>query len=390
EKQSLRRFSFCQGNVKADTHAFSSWGSGVLGLGCDGKVFAYDIGRNTLSSVEPSPLKPPMAAPSGNLFYYHGYVLDKSLRFVRALDIAEPDTHSSLGRNRLGQDVFNGAMYDPGPRGSGVGSLVSHNMTNGSSRVIIGPSAGFPYPPSATHVSSLAHKRPGWVFVSIVGNTAGRNLLDNEVLLANVDTGEVCRLGHHRSFGKNNTRLATPYWAEPHVSASPTASRALFASDWGNASSVDAYVFELPSYKRPSPGLTLTLGTDRTSYRRGQTMAMTLTLDNVGKGPDIDLYLAAIPPGGSSLFFFDNWSFHRTPANGARPATWPPIAPRVKMPHSFTLDLDSVYRKTWGAGDRTGTHQFLLFATRTGTLRDDRINGNDMVAVGTVLVQLTP
>ena len=57
------------------------------------------------------------------------------------------------------------------------------------------------------------------------------------------------RIGHHRSFGDNNTHLQDTYWAEPHVVGSPRGTRALFASDWGNGTTVDAYVVELPSYK---------------------------------------------------------------------------------------------------------------------------------------------
>ncbi len=390
EKQLVRTFSFCQGNAKADSHAFTSWDSEVLGLSCDGKVFGYDMGQNVVSPTRSSPLAAPMAAPSGNLFYFHGYVLDKSMRTLRTLDISEPDTHSSLGRNRLGRDVFNGAIYDPGPGGSPVGSLVSHDLANASSRVVIGQATGFPYPPSGTHISSIAHRAPGWVFVSIIGNPAGQKLLDNEVLLANVDTLEVCRLGHHRSFGKNNTRLATPYWAEPHVTGSPTGTRALFASDWGNGSSVDAYVFELPSYQAPARGLTLSVAADKPSYRRGQAMLISLGVANVGKGPDVDLYFATVRPGGSSVVFYDNWSFHQTAVNPAAPVTWPAIAPGVALPHTATFNLDSIYRKTWGTSDPTGTHEFLFFATKKGALRDGRVDTGDLVAADSTLVAVMP
>jgi hypothetical protein len=58
-----------------------------------------------------------------------------------------------------------------------------------------------------------------------------------------------CRAGRHRSWGKGNTMLGEPYWAEAHTAASPSGTRAVFASDWGNGSTVDTYVLELPSYK---------------------------------------------------------------------------------------------------------------------------------------------
>jgi len=44
-------------------------------------------------------------------------------------------------------------------------------------------------------------------------------------------------------------RAPEPYWAEPHTVPSPSGTRAVFASDWGNGSSVDSYVLELPAYR---------------------------------------------------------------------------------------------------------------------------------------------
>jgi hypothetical protein len=121
-------------------------------------------------------------------------------------------------------------------------------MTDGSARVIVGPATGYPYPPSSTHVSALAFKKPGWVAVSIIGFQAdGQDVLDNELVLADTNPGgRVCRVAHHRSCMNNCPR---DYWAEPHVVISPSGTRLLFGSDWGGGDTVDAYVVELPSYK---------------------------------------------------------------------------------------------------------------------------------------------
>ena len=56
-------------------------------------------------------------------------------------------------------------------------------------------------------------------------------------------------MGRHRSWGKENTHLVEPYWAEAHAVPSPSGTRICFASDWGNGTTVDAYIIELPSYK---------------------------------------------------------------------------------------------------------------------------------------------
>ena len=84
----------------------------------------------------------------------------------------------------------------------------------------------------------------------ILGGLGGKGLLDLENVIADTSApgGAICRVGRHRSWGKSNTKLAEPYWAEPHTVPSPSGTRAVFASDWGNGATVDSYVLELPSY----------------------------------------------------------------------------------------------------------------------------------------------
>jgi hypothetical protein len=124
---------------------------------------------------------------------------------------------------------------------------VAHDLTDASARVVVGPATGYPYPPSGTHVSAVAYRHPGWVFVSSVGATPdGQGVLNNELYIADTNPdGEVCRVAHHRSFGGSGP---LGYWAEPHVVPSPSGTRLLFGSDWGGTNTVNAYVVELPSY----------------------------------------------------------------------------------------------------------------------------------------------
>ena len=176
-------------------------------------------------------------------------VYDTAFRVLRTVPLGDPSSHSSLGLSgTTGHDVLSSVVFDPPPGGSeaaDVGTLVSFDLQTGARKVVVGLATGYPYPPSTTHVSALAHRRPGWVGVSVVGDPAGRRVLEQELLLANVDTGKVCRVGHHHSFAKEG---AWGYWAEPHVVISPTGTRLLFGSDWGNGAAVDTYVVELPSY----------------------------------------------------------------------------------------------------------------------------------------------
>jgi len=237
---------------------YLSWGpaSRVIGLTCGELKFLYDVTGDRVLGRSPAGGRiAPQPAPSGQLAYYDSRVYDSLLRPLRLLPLASPTEHSSLGRSGVtGHDLYNAVAFDApkgGSESADVGSLVSFDMETAQRRVVIGFATGFPYPPSGTHISAIAHKRPGWVAVSIVGDPRGQKLLDNEVLLANVDTNTVCRVAHHRSWAGEGR---WGYWGEPHVVISPTGTRLLFGSDWGNGSSVDSYVVELPGYSARSSG----------------------------------------------------------------------------------------------------------------------------------------
>jgi hypothetical protein len=245
-------FDFCSGQVtNGSDPMFSSWDSNRFGLWCDGQVFIFDASAKKVIAKKAINENPAQIGPSGTLAYLSdsGRVTDANLDVVRTLDLIQPDNHASLGRRADGHDTWNGAVYDPGPNGNDdIGILVTWDLTDATSKVIIGPKTGYPYPPDG-HISALATKRPGWVVVSTIGDTTGKGLLDLELLLADTNTGKVCRVGRHRSWGKDNTTIAEPYWAEPHAVPSPSGTRILFGSDWGNGGTVDTYVVELPSYK---------------------------------------------------------------------------------------------------------------------------------------------
>ena len=255
----LTTFSFCGDVTKSDTRAsggtdpmFTSFDSKRIGLGCQGQSFIYDIEHNQVIAQKASPGENPIqASPSGNLGWYDvsGSVTDDHLNVLRKLDMKNPSNHSTMGLSPSGVDTWYGVVFDPGPKGnSDIGSLVTFDMTTGLSKVIIGPKTGYPYPPT-THVSAMAYRDPGYIVVSTLGDLTGKGLLDGEITIANTVDGTVCRAGRHRSWGKQNTHLQQPYWAEAHSVPSPSGTRILFASDWGDNPTVDTYVVELPGYK---------------------------------------------------------------------------------------------------------------------------------------------
>jgi hypothetical protein len=189
----------------------------------------------------------PAASFDGTLAYHLGDVLDQSLVFQRTLDVAVPWEHASLGRGASGP-LYGAVDFD----GSPPGTLVVHAMRTGGKRPVISTDTGWPYPPSGTHVSGLARNgSPGWFAVSVVGQPPDTCVPCGELLLANADTGEVCRVAHHRSYAGWGR---WGYWGEPHVVLSPSGTRLLFGSDWGDGSTVDTYVAELPAYQARSTG----------------------------------------------------------------------------------------------------------------------------------------
>jgi uncharacterized repeat protein (TIGR01451 family) len=288
-----------------DDPMFMSWDSNRIGLTCGNIIFTYEISSNTILGQLTSSELPPQFAPSGTLAYRArnsgaADVVGPNIAFIRSLDVVNSFDHASLGRKANGNDTYNAIAFDEGPSGSGVGSLVSHNMTSGAATVIVGPDTGYPYPPGDTHVSALVINDPGWVVVSISSNPQGQGILHNELLLANVDTGVVCRVAHVRTFGKANTHLGTPYWAEAHAVPSPRGTRIAFGSDWENGTSVDTYVVELPSFAA-SPDVAVSMTDSPDPVVSGGNVTYTITVTNNGPGDAANVTLTDTLPAGMTF-----------------------------------------------------------------------------------------
>ncbi len=270
-KTPLRSFAnVCNGSgiESGNDVQMMSWDSDTIGLRCTAdpaQLFGYKISTDTLTPIITSgqgndfePWYAPQPAPSGDLFLLDNKVLDSNMSVVRTLNMNGTE-HSNIGKFRDGADGTFTVAFAEGPQGGcGPGAVIAHNLQDGSCRTIVGQENGYPYPPSGVHLSALSHLNRGWVGVSIIGvanwgeSGAGQELLDNELLLIDsAPGGDVCRVGHHRSFGRGG---AFGYFAEPHVVISPSGTRLLFGSDWEGGDSVDSYVVELPSYQgAPTP-----------------------------------------------------------------------------------------------------------------------------------------
>jgi hypothetical protein len=372
-KEAVRTFTFCSAPVSAGSDPmFTSWDSNTIGLRCGSTAFVYQISTNTITgTVTSGSENAPQASASGTRVVLDGSVLDLGLTPQRKLDLGNPYEHASLGRLASGQDTYDTVAFDPGPLGSGVGSLVSYGLADGSSRVVVGPSTGWPYPPSGTHVSALAYRAPGWVFLSIVGNPSGQGVLDNELVVADTNTGRVCRAAHHRSYGDNNTRLLDNYWAEPHVVPSPSGTRAVFASDWGGGATVDTYVVELPT----DLSLTLSVSVDASRYVKGSRMTTTLSIVNAGHAATVDLLLFEVLPGSDQVLVVTPQGIKM--GRLSQPSSLVPLSPGLDLTSPFQVSRPFSY--TWTGTEPVGTYAWVLAAVRPGSLADNRFDPGDLL-----------
>jgi hypothetical protein len=382
--ETVHSFDFCSGPISGGNDPmFTSWDSNSIGVKCDSTVFVYQIGTNTVTGSGTTTLDAPQAAASGTREVLDGWVLDLGLNVQRRLDLASAFEHASQGQLSSGHDTYETVAFDPGPLGSGVGSLVSFDLTDGSSQVVVGPATGYPYPPSGTHVSALTYRNPGWVFLSIVGNPSGAGVLDNEIVVADTNTGRVCRAAHHRSFGNNNTHLGNNYWAEPHVVTSPSGTRAIFGSDWGNGFSVDTYVLELPA----DLGLSLSVSTDKPHYVSGDSLTASLSINNVGRSARADLLLFEVLPDGDQVVLL-------TPQGAqsgrlSQPASLVPAAAGIDLSAPFQVSKPFL-NYTWTGRETPGNYIWVLAAVRPGSLADNRFEPGDVLVVASAAFSFSP
>lgn len=296
ERGSFRRFSVSANQSEEITNFESQCGSGLPGNGNDVQMHAVnddlfgfscqqDDGHHIMFSYKPStgdiataptgtgspwlPWSAPVPAASGNRFWHQGHVLANDLVQVNhQLDMDNWYSHASTGMTADGQDAYYQTAFNVSPNGcngdlyQGVGHLIEHNMETGECRSIISEQQGYPYTTSSTHVSSLAFNLPARVAMSSIGradqfshfsNGIAAPALLSEVYVAQTTVNDtaVCRLAHHRSFGKSASNGGyEPYFGEPHATISPSGTRILFGSDWYDSGSVDTFVVELPDWNQ--------------------------------------------------------------------------------------------------------------------------------------------
>ena len=331
------KLSAAQGTeaVSGGSDPFSmSLDNDLLGLGCylghNGpggaaafRAFTYRLSTGAISQTLLTEAEVPQAAPSGTCTYYYqdndstkAWVLDPTTQAVRRTIAWSGVDHTDLLRNAAGHDIVVGAQYD-GPSGSG--NLMWADLTTGAVHTILGEATGDGYPTPGTLTSGRAYRNPGWVAVGITGEVRStRTFLDQEVLVANVDTGAFYRVAHHRSTGNYYNATGSNYWAQPNVTISPSGTRILVQSDWGAGTPgagviadpdaiVDTYVIELPAYSSAATN-------NYAAWRAANFTGADVANDAVC-GPSAD-------PDGSGLTNYARYAF----SLASRGAVAPPVA----------------------------------------------------------------
>ena len=238
--------------------------SSQLGL----NVFGFDATTNKITLYKGIALaqargSTPFPLKSGNGWAWPDWsnmttkVFDLNGNIVRTVPFNAAE-HLDSAVNARGEDLLVGTQFD-GPSGSG--NLMVANLTTGGVSTLIGMATGDGYPRTGALIGAGAYRNPGWVVEGITGDIhLTKTYLDQEVLLANVDTKQICRVAHHRSTGYWADAAQNNYWAQTNVTMSPSGTRILVQSDWGAATPgagtvadpnavIDTYVITLPSYK---------------------------------------------------------------------------------------------------------------------------------------------
>ncbi len=204
----------------------------------------------------------------GILSFYGSAAADLATENARALsaaggvrsfkwDFSEYNTlsvlgeHSDLGWDAYGNPVYIAVSFHGAADGVTDGSVWYCRLDNPSLRYTL-PINAYNSPDTGdtgTHVSGRATvRRPGLAFVGRYNN-AGNNPHDAKTNVVElVPSGaRVYRLPYHHSTGGD-------YWFEPHPCPNWDATRALVASNWGDAAGED-YELGIPSWTFRTPGL---------------------------------------------------------------------------------------------------------------------------------------
>ena len=214
----------------------------------------------------------PESTVSGEKFIFQGVSIDDTLQKITT-NLAQFDSNSV---NRVAKDTkkndvvfqLSNNLENSDCVGShnmqAQGLVLKHNLSNGECHSFVTQfnNDTLSVAGAGAALFTDAEYAPDWAAMSSIGygdfenftKDTPVNALFSELFLVNTSMNnkhEVCRIAHHRAFGKDaqNAKYQAEL-GEPIVTLSPSGTRVLFSSDWYDSGSVDTFVVELPSFTR--------------------------------------------------------------------------------------------------------------------------------------------
>jgi hypothetical protein len=127
------------------------------------------------------------------------------------------------------------------------------------------------------------------------------------------------------------------------------------------------------------PPPTVSTGVNQSSFTAGQTVVISVTLDNPGMTGDADLYLGLLLPGGAILFFTDVGGGAIAFGDAAHLTSFRPIATGVALSSPFSVNVPSFASYQWTGGEPRGGYVFFLLVVKAGALLDGVLASSELL-----------
>lgn len=137
--------------------------------------------------------------------------------------------------------------------------------------------------------------------------------------------------------------------------------------------------------------LTVPLGTNRATFVPGDSLSVSVGVDNPGTTSTVDFLFGAVLPDGDTVVLFTDLAFNSAVGSLSSPATLsPPIAASVDLTAPFVFDEPAFFTFTWTGAEPAGSYILFLAAVVPGALADNSIDAGDIVALSTATVVFIP
>lgn len=145
---------------------------------------------------------------------------------------------------------------------------------------------------------------------------------------------------------------------------------------------------------RPAAGwlgsLRLTLGTNAGAFSTGDSLVISLGVENPGLPLTVDFYFGALLPDGDTVVFFTDLLFSSATGRLSAPATLGPIVAGVDLTAPFTFRDPAFFTYRWTGTEPAGSYILFLAAMKPGALVDNSVDPGDIVVLATSVVTFTP